>query len=214
MQPGLWGDGWAHTVILTMKTPTYGPFLSGAEMNTAISNKVSQDIDVNTAIKLVRTQQKAAEAALTAPMPAHEVNAYVKREIEDVIGKVSAYEVRYLDCGIIDAYTFIGHDGSVVNVSDRAWDLYGVTVPGLRLKKGYKMYVRTLADMNGRPHMMPSSYFAVLPAMWRRVLCMPNSRAYYGVWGWLQGFKRHSWANGTSHVLCMSTVADLEQYCK
>lgn len=184
-------------------------------MNTVITTQtVSLDMDVNTAIKVARLKNQAAEAAILAPLPADQVNSHVKREIEAVIGKVSPYEVRYLNGGIIDAHEFISEDGNVIQVADRAWDLYGVVVPGLEMKKGYKLFVRTLVDMNSKVPTMPFVYFAVLPAMWRRVLGLPNSRAYYGVSGWLMGFRRQNWANGVSHVSCMNSVADLERFCK
>jgi hypothetical protein len=184
-------------------------------MNTTLTTKLSTDVDINTAIAMVRQKFAADEAAAKAPLASENIPAHVQREIANVIGTVSTVEVRYHASGIIDARDVVLEDGTVVHVNDKSYDVYSVVVPSLTLKRGYKLYIKTEQDLDGR-NQFPFSYLGAVPAMWRRVLALPNSRSQYGGLGaWMTQFRKQSWTNnGRNHVRCINSVADLEQYVR
>jgi hypothetical protein len=181
---------------------------------TEISQEISKDIDVVSRVQLARMKKREAKAARKGPLEAEKVNGHIKRVVTEVIGNISHYEVREVASGIIDASTFVSESGNAVSTPNRSWELFSVEVPGLEMKKGFKLYARIMTDMDAAYPSFPFAYFAVLPSMWRRVLALPNSRAYFGTTGWLMGFIKSNWADGVNHALCLSTVEDLEKYCK
>ncbi len=185
---------------------------------TAQANKISMsDLALNTAIEKVRLDRKAAKAAIKAPMAENDIPQDVKREIASVIGTNTASEVRFIAWETIEAHDVILDNGTVVHVGEEDIRVYSVVVPGTKLKRGYKTYVRIAQKIDGPKPMInfPSAMFLVVPAMWRRVAFLPNSRSCFGgISAYVQQWKKHKWDTRGSHASSVNDVYELEKFVR
>jgi hypothetical protein len=185
---------------------------------TESQNKIDMsNLELNTAIAKVRKDMKAAEAAIHAPMADGDIPAAVKREIRSVVGHATNVEVRFIAWETIEAHDVVLEDGTVVNIGTEDVQVYSVAIPGTKLKKGYKTYVRLTKKIDGpAPYIdFESAWFLAVPAMWRRVAFLPNSRSCYGTLGaYLQQWSKHKWNKRTSHAICVTDVYSFERFCR
>jgi hypothetical protein len=180
-------------------------------------NKVAfADLELNTAIKKVRQDYKAAEAALKAPMADSDIPADVKREIVSVVGKNTKVEVRFVAWETIPAREVVLQDGTVVEQHAEDVQVYALTIPGTKLKRGYKTFVRVSTKIDAPAHYLnTSTWFMVIPAMWRRVAFMPHSRSCYGTIGaYIQQWTKHSWKKRSGHGSCVSDIHSFERFVR
>ena len=203
--------GAVHQLVL-LKGETIMATLTESQNKIDMSN-----LELNTAIAKVRKDMKAAEAAIHAPMADGDIPAAVKREIRSVVGHATNVEVRFIAWETIEAHDVVLEDGTVVNIGTEDVQVYSVAIPGTKLKKGYKTYVRLTKKIDGpAPYIdFESAWFLAVPAMWRRVAFLPNSRSCYGTLGaYLQQWSKHKWNKRTSHAICVTDVYSFERFCR
>ena len=183
---------------------------------TATSTGVElSSLELNLALELVRKDRSAAKAALSAPLHPNDVPQNVTREITSVIGANTATEVRFAAWETIDAHFIELTDGTTFLVESEDVKVYSVVLPNTKMKAGYTAYVMFKDKLESRVPDLGFTAFVVVPAMWRRVLCMPNSRSCFGgVSAWLYQWRKHSWKTKVNHSLCVSDIYELERYVK
>jgi hypothetical protein len=180
-------------------------------------NKVAlADLEVQTAILKVRQDYKTAEAALKAPMADNDIPADVRREIVSVVGKNTNVEVRFVAWETIPAREVVLENGDVVTQHAEDVQVYSVVIPSIKMKRGYKTYVRISTKIDAPPHHLKSwTSFMLIPSMWRRVAFMPNSRSVYGgIGAYLQQWNKHSWKKRSSHAICVSDLYSFERFVR
>lgn len=172
-------------------------------------------LELNQAITLIRKERARTKAAPSETLLEKDVPQNVSQKITKVIGAHTAYKVRFDAWETVEAHFVELIDGNWKLEESKDVKAYSVTLPNTKMKAGYTAYV-VVEDKNDEcDPFSTSTAFVVVPAMWRRVLCMPNSRSSTGpVSAWIRQWRKHSWKSKNGHTRAVDNVLELEAYLK